>query len=143
MTTQTVEAKIYPTQDGNLEAFSTPAGCVVRQKSDNFGIALIVWDLKDKAKQIEAGATEETWVPKFAKVQPVGNPEGGKAGHNQEDCWVFLEKFDLDDPSTVDQMEADGHIIRGIDSIETGILMAELAYAADNAITQNGGLAQE
>lgn len=139
MTTQ-VEAKIVPTQDGNLEAFTVPAGCAVRMKSSNFCVALIVIDKKAKQEHLDAGGTVENWTPVYAKLQPLGKPEEGKPGHHDDTGWAFLEKFDIDDPSTVDAMEEAGHLIRGIDSLETAIIMTELAFAANDAIAQQGGI---
>jgi hypothetical protein len=128
------EAKQFPTMDGALEAYETPTGAIIRQKSDNVAIATISKCLKCKREQEAQGIPEAQQTLKYALVMPLGKPEEGKPGHHYDKMWEILEDWDPTKPDTTQALEDAGHVIRGFDNVETAILTAELSYGANNAM---------
>lgn len=131
---QNQEAKQFPTMDGNLQAFETPSGAAIRQKSNQMAIAAVAKDLRWKQKQTADGIPESEQTVRYALVMPVGKPELGQPGHHYEKMWEVLEQWDPTNVETTTALEEAGHIIRGFESVEVAILAAELSYSANNAM---------
>lgn len=97
----------FPTMNAELEAVQIPAGAAIRHIASSRAVALVVKDLRNEGK--------------FAIVMPQGDPMS-------DNFWVAMESYRWDDQSTADALEEQGVIIRNVDSVEAGILNAEMRF---------------